>query len=407
MTTPAVRPTPLNAGVKSVVEEVVLLDAPAPKKRRLQLPKLTAHEFTAPTAVASLIAVGRATSEEYEKNKGRRSQASFLAAVIRRASRWAAEVAPQHTLPQFVTEARTLATSRPVRALVADIRLAQLRGADVTNDASDNVLPGERDQNGDTNAGAASDDELMIEDEPVADTSKTNEGNRSTQTALDDGPDDDEDTVVRRGRPKKRPVARDRAGVGSLIASGPVMADVPDEIDEILGSSSAVHTTLAMNGTVGNDDTDGWEDPEDDLIAEMEDSERRNQELRELFPSRTTVQKNQPALNKIGAGSVPGVVGPQISGATSGEAVVPGGPDVASLNGDSEGALKASTESQRAMEVCPDEQAHEASEGARDGDAHHMVEPIAKNSAGENDVADARDRPIGDCSTSCVNEGSV
>lgn len=289
MATSTVQPTPLNAGTKRG-GETTLIDTPVPRKRRLQVPKLTTHEFTAPSMVASIVGIGRATSEEYERNKGRRSHASFLAAVIRRAARWASEVAPQHTLPQFVIAARTLASSRPVRAIVADIRLAQLRGADVTNNVSNDKIVDDLDQDDDlgTNAPETNGSNLTAPHvSKVPDGAGSGHDGHADSTVRDgdsDGEDDD-DTVIRR-HSKRRSRADSSAEEGVLAGSGPVMADVPDDIDDLLKSGSTAPMPPPQQGPVVGGDDDGWDEPDDIFFDDLEDSIRPNHKLRDLFPSR-------------------------------------------------------------------------------------------------------------------------
>lgn len=288
MATPMTQPTPLNGGTKRGVD-LTLVDTPVPRKRRLQVPKLTTHEFTAPSMVASIVGIGRATSEEYERNKGRRSHASFLAAVIRRASRWASEVAPQHTLPQFVIAARALASSRPVRAIVADIRLAQLRGADVTNNVSNDNIVDDLEQDDDlgTNAPETNGSDLTVprvaEVPDSAGPSHEDQAGSTVRGGDSDGEDDD-DTVIRR-HPKRRSRAKSSSNAGALSGSGPVMADIPDDIDELLKSGSAVPVPPSQDGPVAGGADDEWDEPDDVFFDDLDDSIRPNHKLRNLFPS--------------------------------------------------------------------------------------------------------------------------
>lgn len=274
MTTPPMQPTPLNGGLSDNTA-VTPVDAPVQKKRRLQTPKLTAHDLTSPKAISSIIELGRATSEEHEKYKGRRTHANFLGAVIRRASRWAANVAPQHTLPEFVFASRTLAGSRPVRALVSNVRLAQLRGADVANNDVD--ADGLAD---------VSNDDVSIENSNRDTTENVAMGNSASSVANvpsaqlfrdissgvnDGGDDEDEDgeTVIRRGRLKRHNLVGD-VSEKPISSSGPVMADVPDAVDDII-SDAAPNFKIFDCGTVDDAaNIDQWEEPEDEIFASME-----------------------------------------------------------------------------------------------------------------------------------------
>lgn len=130
---------PLNPGAAATQVSTGASDQPV-RKVRPRAPKLTLEGITAPSTVAALFTVGRATAAEYtrlEKQGG--YHARLLGSTLRRAARWAQSVAPQHSLSQFVVEARALSSRRDVRARVSDIRLAQLRGADVVDAAADSV----------------------------------------------------------------------------------------------------------------------------------------------------------------------------------------------------------------------------------------------------------------------------
>lgn len=107
------------------------------KKRKVSRPKLTIGQLTSPEAISSIVSIGRATVEEYNEKGSQQAHARKLATVLRRAGRWASSVAPQHTMAQFVIEARGLASNRGLRSHVANVRLAQLRGADVATSMGD------------------------------------------------------------------------------------------------------------------------------------------------------------------------------------------------------------------------------------------------------------------------------
>lgn len=130
MSLPQEETRPLNAPISLLEPDKV---THVRKKRKLQAPKLSILELTDAKAIASIFSVGKSTSEENKRHEGR-SHARKLATVLRRAGRWAATIAPQHTLPQFVIAARALASKRELRSLISNVRLAQLRGIDVEDE---------------------------------------------------------------------------------------------------------------------------------------------------------------------------------------------------------------------------------------------------------------------------------
>lgn len=270
---PISQPTPLSVNVPVPPTDSTqqqqsggdtLLDRPK-KKRRKQVPKLTALDLTQSSAISSLVNIGRATSEEYTKSCERAKQkakakakakgtdaavvadigidvqARMLETVLRRAARWAAGIAPQHSLAQFVMEARALSAKRDVRSYISNVRLAQLRGADI--DDGNGGVPVDGQEDGDTTANAN-------EDGNATGVVRTSEMSVRAMLANDAGD-------VNGG-------GRHDAGVAANMADM-MMDDIPD-MDDVMPQASG---SKGMGGGPPAPEDDGWDEPEDMLMDDM------------------------------------------------------------------------------------------------------------------------------------------
>lgn len=259
-------PVPPSDGTQQQSGGDTLLDRPK-KKPRKQVPKLTALDLTQSSAISSLVNIGRATSEEYVKSCERAKQkarakakangqndvvdigsdvqARMLETVLRRAARWAAGIAPQHSLAQFVMEARAVSAKRDVRSYISNVRLAQLRGADI--DAGGAAADG---QDGDGDDG---------------DTAANANGNGSRG-------------IIRTGELSVRAMLANDAGDvddGGRHGAG-VTADMPDMMMDDIPDMNDVPQASGSNGIGGatgrgppEAEDDGWDEPEDILMDDM------------------------------------------------------------------------------------------------------------------------------------------
>lgn len=269
------QPTPLSvnvpvlpsAGTQRQSGGDTLLDRPK-KKRRKQVPKLTALDLTQSSAISSLVNIGRTTSEEYVKSCERAKQkarakaksngqtdevdigsdvqARMLETVLRRAARWAAGIAPQHSLAQFVMEARAVSAKRDVRSYISNVRLAQLRGADI--DAGGLPVDGQDADGGDGDTAAnanANRSEGIV---------RTGELSVRAMLANDAGDVDD---------------GRHGVGVTADMPPDEMMDDIPDTNDVMPQTSSSNVMGGATRGGPSEPEDDGWDEPEDMLMDDM------------------------------------------------------------------------------------------------------------------------------------------
>lgn len=213
---------------------------PSTKRRRLGgVPKLSVEQLTAPAAVAALVAAGRTTAADHANFKRRGTNSSIarakvLRAAMRRAVRWANDVAPALSVAEFVTAAGVTARTRGMRARLADLRLAQLRGAHVkTNDDAD-------DADGDGLAGDSAQGAQMAE----------------ANDRLDGDPKKEMHETSDSGGPSRGPGVEHGNAVVEEEGDGAIAADVPDLAD-------------VEDGSGGGRCDDGWDDAEEDMFEEM------------------------------------------------------------------------------------------------------------------------------------------
>lgn len=115
--TPLNQPRPPPTNLSSV--------APPPKKPRrgTLVPKLDVHQLISKAAVDSIISIGCLTAARPANNAP-----DQLSAILRRAARWAATVAPDHSLASFVHSANVMSGNRALRSHLVHVRLAAERG---------------------------------------------------------------------------------------------------------------------------------------------------------------------------------------------------------------------------------------------------------------------------------------
>lgn len=111
--------------IPATVSSTPAAPAKPPRQKRKQRPKLTVADVTTASAIHSALSIGRRVAARGIPEPGREGPA--LNSLLRNMRRWAADVAPDYDVAEFVVAAQALAGKRELRPVLANLRLAELR----------------------------------------------------------------------------------------------------------------------------------------------------------------------------------------------------------------------------------------------------------------------------------------